>query len=306
MAEVMMDAPYRPTALDRPKGFGGQGVLGLGVDRVEGPAKVTGAAQYAVERAPAGTAHAAIVSAPVGSGEVTAIDAGAAEALPGVLAVIHGDSRMTSGGSNSQSIATQGGTRIFHRGQPVALVVAETAEVAREAARLVRVVVDETPGRYDFDAGTPKSDHGIGFLPNIAKGDLDAALAAAPVTLDLTYRTPIHFPAALEPHGSTAWWDGDQLTIRSSNQVIGAAKDDDRQGAGDRRGERARAGAVRRRRLRRQDRRRAGGDPGGDRGGEGSAGRSRCRCRARRPRRWSITAPTRCSASASAPGRTGG
>ena len=224
MSEVMMDAPYRPAALDRPKGFGGQGILGAPVDRIDGPAKVTGAAQYAVERAPDGCAYGSIVGAPVGSGQVTGIDAAAAEALPGVLAVIHGDPRMPAGGSNSQKLSTQGDARIFHRGQPVALVVAETAEVAREAARLVVVLVEEIPGRYDPATETPVSDHGIGFLPTIAKGDLDAALAAAPVTLDLTYKTPIHFPAALEPHGTTAWWEGDQLMLRSSNQVIGAGR----------------------------------------------------------------------------------
>ena len=224
MSEVMMDAPYRPAALDRPKGFGGQGVLGAGVDRVDGPAKVTGDAHYAVERAPAGTAYGSVVGAPVGSGRVTGIDTAAAEAVPGVLAVIHGDARMPTGGSNSQRLSAQGDPRIFHRGQPLALVVAETAEVAREAARLVRVHVDETPGRYDPDAETPVSDHGIGFLPAIAKGDLTGALAAAPVTLDRTFRTPVHFPAALEPHGTTAWWAGDKLTLRSSNQVIGAGK----------------------------------------------------------------------------------
>ena len=224
MAELMMDAPYRPAALDRPKGFGGQGILGAGVDRVDGPAKVSGDARYAVERAPEGTAYAAIVGAPVGSGRVAAIDAAAAEAMPGVIAVVHGDPRMPAGGSNSQKLSAQGDARIFHRGQPVALVVAETAEIAREAARLVVVRVDEAPGRYDPSAETPVSDHGIGFLPNIAKGDLDAALAAAPVTIDLTYRTPIHFPAALEPHGTTAWWEGDMLTLRSSNQVIGAGR----------------------------------------------------------------------------------
>ena len=224
MAEVMMDAPYRPAALDQPKGFGGQGVLGLGIDRVDGPAKVTGDAQYAVERAPADTAYASVVGAPVGSGRVTGIDAAAAEAMAGVLAVIHGDPRMPAGGSNSQKLSAQGDGRIFHRGQPVALVVAESAEIAREAARRVVVQVDETPGRYDAAVETPQSDHGIGFLPSIAKGDLEAALAAAPVTLDLTFRTPIHFPAALEPHGTTAWWEGDRLTLRSSNQVIGAAR----------------------------------------------------------------------------------
>ena len=224
MAELMMDAPYRPAALDRPKGFGGQGVLGKPLDRVDGPAKVTGTAQYAVEGAPADTTYASVVGAPVGSGRLTGIDASAAEALPGVLAVIHGDARMPSGGSNSGRMAAQGTDHIFHLGQPVALVVADTAEVAREAARLVRVHVAETPGRYDAAAQTPVSDHGIGFLPSIAKGDLEGALADSAVTLDLTYTTPTHFPAALEPHATTAWWEGDKLTLRSSNQVIGAAR----------------------------------------------------------------------------------
>lgn len=224
MAEVMMDAPYRPAALDRPKGFGGQGVLGRPIDRIEGPAKVTGDAQYAVERPPEACAYASIVGAPVGSGRVTGIDATGAEAMPGVLAVIKGDPRMPAQGSNSQKLSTQGDTRIFFLGQPVALVVAQTAEVAREAARLVRVEVEETPGRYDPAGETPVSNHGIGFLPTIAKGDLDQGLAAAPVTLDLTFRTPAHFPAALEPHGTTAWWEGDKLTLRSSNQVIGAGR----------------------------------------------------------------------------------
>ena len=220
MAELMMDAPYRPAALDRAT----QGVLGKPLDRIDGPAKVSGAAVYAYEHAPADTAYASVVGAPVGSGRVTGVDATQAEAMPGVLAVVHGDPRMPAGGSNSQNISHQGEDRIFHLGQPVAIVVAETAEVAREAARLVRVAVDETPGRFDPAAEPVQRDHGIGFLPAIAKGDLDAALADSAVVLDLTYRTPIHFPAALEPHATCAWWEGDMLTLRMSNQVIGAAR----------------------------------------------------------------------------------
>ncbi|MDB5694514.1 MAG: xanthine dehydrogenase [Sphingomonas bacterium] len=220
MSELMMDAPYRPGALDRAT----QGVLGKPLDRIDGPAKVTGAARYAVEGAPANTAYMAIVGAPVGSGRVTEIDAAAAEALPGVLAVIHGDRRMAAGGSNAQRLSAQGSDRIFHRGQPLAAVVAETVEIAREAARLVRVDVEETPGRFDARAQTPQTDHKTGFLPTIAKGDLDAALAASAVTIDRTYTTPVHFPAALEPHATLAWWEGDKLTVRSSNQVIGSAR----------------------------------------------------------------------------------
>lgn len=220
MAELMMDAPYRPAALDR----GEQGVLGQPLDRIDGPAKVTGAALYAYEHAPAGTAYAAIVGAPVARGRVTRIDTAAAEALPGVLAVIHGDPRMPAGESSSQALASAGTDEIFHYGQAVAIVVAETQAQAREAARLVRVDADETPGRFDMAAQTPQTDHGLGFLPTVAKGDLDATLADCAMVIDRTYTTPIHFPAALEPHATTAWWTDGKLTLRTSNQVIGAGR----------------------------------------------------------------------------------
>ena len=215
-----MDRAYRPAGLDHAE----QGVLGKPIARVEGPAKVSGAAVYAYEQAPAHTAYAAIVGAPVGSGRVTRVDASAAEALPGVIAVIHGDPRMPAGGANSRAMPKLGTDLIFYYGQPVAIVVAEDQAIAREAAALVQV--DCAPGRDRFDsrAVPVERDHGIGFLPSIDKGDLDATLAASEIVLDERYTTPIHFPAALEPHATTAWWDGDKLVVKSSNQVIGAAR----------------------------------------------------------------------------------
>ena len=200
-------------------------MLGAALPRVEGPLKVTGTATYAYEQAPDGTACAAIVGAPAGAGRVIAIDASAAEALPGVLAVIADDPRLPAGEANSRAMPQQGGDRIFHYGQPVAIVVAETQATAREAARLVRVEVEAAPGRHDMVAEPVQRDHPLGFLPAIDKGDLDTALAAAEVVFDVTYTTPVHFPAALEPHASTVWFDGDVLTVRSSNQIVGAARE---------------------------------------------------------------------------------
>ena len=220
MSDVAMDVPYRPAALDRAE----QGLLGKPIDRYEGPLKVSGAAPYAFEQAPEGTAYLAIVTAAIGRGRVTGIDVGVAEAMPGVLAVIHGDPRMPAGEGNSRAMPTMGGDEVFHYGQGIALVVAETQEVAREAARRVTVHYDEQPGRFDISNVEVQQDHKLGFLPPVNRGDLDAALAQAEVVLDRTYTTPIHFPAALEPHATLAWWEGDQLTVRSSNQVIGGAK----------------------------------------------------------------------------------
>ena len=215
-----MDQAGRPGGLDRAR----QGLLGASVARWEGPAKVTGSAVYAYEQAPPGAVYVTIVPATVGRGQVIAVDASAAEALPGVLAVIHDDPRMPAGEGNSRAAPPPNTGRVFHYGQAVAMVVAEEQEVARAAARLVTVRYAEEPGRFDVDEQEPVRDHGMGFLPPIDKGDLDAAMASAAITLDRTYTTPVHFPAALEPHATTAWWEGGKLTVRTSNQVAGAAR----------------------------------------------------------------------------------
>lgn len=215
-----MDAPVRLGGLDR----GEQAVLGRPLDRVDGPAKATGTATYAYERAPDGVASAAIVGAPVGAGRVVRIDTAVAAALPGVLAVIADDPRMPSGQANSRALPAFATDTIFHLGQPLAIVVAETQQIAWDAARLVAVEIEAAPGRFDPRAEPVIAKPEIGFLPPVEIGDVDAALAAAAVAIDATYTTPVHFPAALEPHATTAWWEGERLTLRSSNQVIGAAR----------------------------------------------------------------------------------
>ncbi|MBY0301820.1 MULTISPECIES: xanthine dehydrogenase family protein molybdopterin-binding subunit [Sphingomonas] len=221
MSEQAIDSGERPGVLARAQ----KNVLGTPLPRVEGPLKVTGRAPYAYEQAPAGVAYAAVVGAPAGAGRVTAIDDAAALTVPGVVAVLRDDPRMPVGEGNSRAMPARGTDRIFHHGQPVALVVAETQAAAREAAALVHVHVDRAAGRFDMDGEPAQRDHKLGFLPAIDIGDVDAALAAAPVVLDEHYATPVHFPAALEPHASTVWFVGDVLTVRTSNQVIGAARD---------------------------------------------------------------------------------
>jgi xanthine dehydrogenase YagR molybdenum-binding subunit len=218
--DIVMDAPYRPPGLDR----GQQGLIGKPVDRYEGPLKVTGTAQYAVEGAPKGTLYAQVIGATIGCGSVTAIDAGAAEAMPGVVAVITDHEHFVSSGGSSQEPMLGWTREIDHFGQPVGLVVADTLETARAAALAVVVTYDEREGRYDPREQPVIEDHKIGFLPPIVKGDIDAAIDAAEVKFDQTYTTPPHFPAALEPHAATAWWEGDTLVLRASLQVLGAAK----------------------------------------------------------------------------------
>ena len=133
MNDIVMDAPYRPAGLDK----GQQGLIGKPVDRYEGPLKVTGTAQYAVEGAPEGTLYAQVIGATIGCGSVTAIDTSAAEAMPGVVAVITDHEHFVSSGGSSQEPMPGWTKEIDHFGQPVGLVVAETLEAARAAALAV-------------------------------------------------------------------------------------------------------------------------------------------------------------------------
>ncbi|THD34544.1 MAG: xanthine dehydrogenase family protein molybdopterin-binding subunit [Sphingomonas sp.] len=220
MNDIVMDAPYRPAGLDK----GQQGLIGKPVDRYEGPLKVTGTAQYAVEGAPEGTLFAHVIGATIGCGTVTMIDSAAAEAMPGVVAIITDHEQFVSSGGNSQEPMPGWTREIDHFGQPVGLVVAETLEAARAAALAVLVTYDEREGRYDPRDQPVIEDHGIGFLPTIVKGDVDKAIDAAEIQFDQIYTTPPHFPAALEPHAATAWWEGDNLVLRASLQVLGGAR----------------------------------------------------------------------------------
>ncbi|MGU4650828.1 xanthine dehydrogenase family protein molybdopterin-binding subunit, partial [Escherichia coli] len=138
---------------------------GKPIDRYEAREKVSGAAPYAFEQAPENTAYLAVVQASIGRGRVTGVDPTAAQAAPGVIAVIHGDPRMPTGEGNSRAMSAIGKDEVFHYGQCVAIVVAETQETARAAARLVTVNYEETAGRFDAADVEIQQDHKLGFLP---------------------------------------------------------------------------------------------------------------------------------------------
>ena len=120
-----------------------------------------------------------------------------------------------------------------HYHQAVAVVVAETFEQARAAAALVRVDYARADGRYDLTealktaplvggSGGPNS----GSPPVERVGKFEEAFAAAPVKLDAEYHTPDHSHAMMEPHASIAAWNGDELTLWTSNQMIAWSKRD--------------------------------------------------------------------------------
>ncbi|MFH9673873.1 xanthine dehydrogenase family protein molybdopterin-binding subunit [Streptomyces sp. NPDC017405] len=195
--------------------------LGAPAERREGRQKVTGTARYAAEHHLPGRSHAWPVPAAIAHGRVTGVDTSAALALPGVLAVLTPGAAAGLGEPEDGTLGVLRGPHVPHRGWYVALAVAETLETARAAARAVRVEYAGAPHDTRLaedhpDAYTPEEvTSGPGRLEH---GDPEAAFAAAEVRVDVTYRTPPLHNHPMEPHASTAHWDGDRLTVYTSSQ----------------------------------------------------------------------------------------
>ena len=118
--------------------------------------------------------------------------------------------------------------RVEHFGEPVALVVAATFEQARSAAALIGVEYHEERGAYELASHpertyVPKTAN-VGLPTDTAFGDIDQAMRDAPVTVDQVYTTPDHFAQPMEPPACVASWNGDDLTIRTSMQIIASAR----------------------------------------------------------------------------------
>lgn len=208
-----------PNPIDRGK------VIGIPHDRLDGPAKVTGTAPYAYERHDAAprAAYGWIVGSAIAKGMISAMDTSAAEGAPGVLGIVTHRTAGPLGKGNLNTAHLLGGPRVEHYEQAVALVVAETLEQARDAAKLVRIDYAPEKGAFDLaaekDKGTtPKG--GFGGPPDTAAGDFAGAFAKAQVKVDQQYTTPDHSHAMLEPHATTAAWSGDKLTLWTSNQMV--------------------------------------------------------------------------------------
>ena len=226
---MMFDTPATNSPIDQLK------VVGRPTDRIDGPFKTSGRAPYAYERhdvAP-NAAYGFVVGAGIGKGRVTAMDTAAAKAAPGVIAIVTtlDMPRLQKGQMNIAYLF--GGAEIQHYHQAVAVVVAETFEQARAAGALIRVDYAAEPGRFDLAAVAKDaplvggdSDEGSGAPPEDRFGDFEGAFAAAPVQLDATYTTPDESHAAMEPHASVAAWQGEKLTIWTSNQMIAWGKRD--------------------------------------------------------------------------------
>jgi xanthine dehydrogenase YagR molybdenum-binding subunit len=227
------------------------GVIGRDHRRIDGIAKVTGAALYGADHPPESTqrapAHACLVTSTIAKGRILSIDRAAAKAVHGVLDIItyqeasrpvRSGKSSGMGGYMATGTAPLGSAEIFHAGQIVAVVVGETFEAAREGALAMRFKYERSDWAQQAQnvrlrsaplAATlgPASDPDERAVKAKAQGetelqhgDFEEAYARAPVRIEATYETPAQHHNPMELFQSTCAWKGDELTVWESSQNV--------------------------------------------------------------------------------------
>ncbi|MER8374326.1 xanthine dehydrogenase family protein molybdopterin-binding subunit [Mesorhizobium sp. M1406] len=199
------------------------------VVRIDGRLKVTGQASYPADIATANVAYGALATSSIARGKVSRLHTDEARAVPGVLDIMtYGDMDKTDtpkfGNTGASSIAPLHDKTIFHDGQIIAMVVAETFEAAEEAAMLIRADYEDEPPSASFDSKGAKVEPAAGKSPmlkeDVKAGDFDTAYASAAVKIDQKYSTPTQHHNPIELFSTTAMWQGDQLTIHEPSQNV--------------------------------------------------------------------------------------
>ena len=213
--------------------------IGTATSRIDGVAKVTGAAKYAAEFNAPALLHGSIVTSTIAKGRITGIDTNAAKRVKGVLEVFTHANRPQMADDDKaykDDVAPLGspfrplyGDKIMFNGQPIALVVAETSEVARFAASLVRIECEKKPHVTDVyrqreeavPVKPPTNAFEALFTPPKTRGAPEQALAAAAVRHEAEYYTPIEHHNPMELYAATVIYEDDgKLTVYDKTQGV--------------------------------------------------------------------------------------
>jgi xanthine dehydrogenase YagR molybdenum-binding subunit len=200
--------------------------------RVDAPAKVTGTAPYAYEQPVEEPAYLFPILSTIARGRITEMDDAECRALPGVrLVLTHANAPRIRVRTDAALVILQS-TEVHHRGEIIGAVVADSPQVAREAAGLVRVTYDEQPAELGFAIDDPRATvprrvnafkHG-----SYERGDADAGLQRGRL-VEADYSLPMEFHAPIEPNAVTAIWHdasalhprATRLTLYDTNQGTG-------------------------------------------------------------------------------------
>lgn len=211
-------------------------IIGRPLSRVDGRAKVTGAARYAADFNQPDQAYAVIVSATIGLGRITAIDDAAVARMPGVVAVItHRNAPRLAYRPHKAGIDPAVGERlhvlqddrVLFYGQPVAVIVADTLDRAERAAAALRITYESrTPVVDSAGPGAAAIVPEAALRPGsrvrgeTARGDAEATLAQAAVKVDVGFDSARENHNPMEPHATVAAWRGDRVTLWSKSQFL--------------------------------------------------------------------------------------
>ncbi|HXK08842.1 MAG TPA: xanthine dehydrogenase family protein molybdopterin-binding subunit [Vicinamibacteria bacterium] len=214
----------------RPAPWGETTVVGKVRPPVDGYERVSGSAVYAMDVTFPDLLHAVIVRCPHAHARVKKVDTSKAERMPGVRAVLTGES---PGAKLPWYFGEKGPLSLLfdphcrYEGEEVAAVAADTPQQAHDAARAVAVAYEELPFVVEYgDALKPGApavhDAGNrnGEPERYERGDVARGFAEAHVVVERTFKTPCEIHTPMEPHGSVAKWDGGRLTVWDTNQGV--------------------------------------------------------------------------------------
>ena len=197
--------------------------------------KVKGTLMYAADWKLPGMLYGKVVRSQIACGTITAIDTSAAEALPGVIAVLTAKDvphnqivENASGGLGELTVAQPvlADDRVRYSGEPIAVIAATEPEIADEAADLVVIDYEDLPGVFDVESAIADEaplvhDEGNVLVNwNIESGDVQKAMAEADVIVEGRYQSQHVEHAYLETEAGVAWIENDVVTMRVSTQVI--------------------------------------------------------------------------------------
>jgi len=201
--------------------------------------KVLGKVIFAEDYVMPGMLHAKVFRSKRASAQIKKLDVSRAKALPGVTCVLtahdvpHNDSVKNVVGQTTEVGLLEARhhvlavDRVRHYGEPIALVAADSPEIAQDACELIEIVYEDLPGVFDPleamkpDAPRIHGDNNVIANWQLRKGDVEAAFEQAAVVVENTYRTPRQEHAHIEPESGVAWIDDmGVVNIRSATQVI--------------------------------------------------------------------------------------
>ena len=196
--------------------------------------KLEGSAVFALDLDVPGMLWAALVPAPVAHGRLRSVDLAPARALPGVVAIAAADlAALLPGKSGDPERPVFPSETVVYRNQPVAAVAAPTRELARQAARAVRVDVEPLPVVSDLEQvfpewPGPKAEGSAHVAAHVRarEGNIDAVFRSAETVVAETYRTSSIHQVALEPHACLAEVTGDIWRVRTSTQTPFGTRED--------------------------------------------------------------------------------